>query len=775
MTDAAPPNETPPPETPWPATGPVIVVALEEQEMVEEWVDRTRPAGEPVEVVSQGDPRLAEALARGDGDPWVAPVGVVRVPSEGDDGLAGRLLGALPLTNLLPEGLRTRFDVRDNRRVVAAEPARVSELRRRWNEGGGESFAAFVSRQAVLAFERAQRQVLGSQHKVPRLVSEDLLASRRFRQGIAHLAKDLGKAEAEVAAEASRYLGEMVASQSALALEWWERIGRWVARAYTFHVEGDRLDELRQANRRHGLVFLPGHRSYLDPVVLRSVLHDHGFPPNHVFGGINVSFWPLGPFAKRSGHVFIRRAIRGNPIYKFTLREYMGYLVRKRFNLEWYIEGGRTRTGKLRPPAYGLLAYLIEALRSDAAEDVCVVPTSIVYDQLYEVGAMAAEAHGGAKQSESLGWLVGYARAQGRRLGAVRVSFGEPFSLRQALEEAEESGDGVRRSHPVEKVAFEICHRINETTPITPTSLVTLALLGFEDRALTFDEIRSILDPLLTYVERRGLPVTAELAVSRPERIRDALDALTRHGVLTCLGDGLEPVWGIVAGRHLEAAFYRNSAIHFFVNRAILELALAGVAEGPADGDPVARGWEDALRLRDLLKFEFFFARKQGFLEELRQELALLDPDWEERREKPQEAWSLLVGAGVHLADRVLRSFLEAYLVVSERLAQRSHDTPWAEAEFLTACLGVARQYRMQGRLESAEAVSKELFRTALQLAANRGLLEPGAEDLTQRRAAFFDEVRGVVQRLDRIRALALAELDASAEATSKNDGPSRR
>jgi glycerol-3-phosphate O-acyltransferase len=757
MTEAAPPTKTPPPDTPWPASGPVLVVALDERETVEEWVDRARPSGDPVEVVSPGDPRLAEALSQADGDPWVAPVGVVRVPAEGEAGVVGRLLGTLPL----PGPLRGRIDTAENRRVVAAEPARVSELRRRWNDAGGDSFAAFVNRQAVLAFARAERQLLGAQHKVPRLVSEDLTSSRRFRQGVAKLAQELGKAEADVFAEAARYLGEMVASQSDIALEWWQRIGRWVARAYTFQVEGDRLAELREANRSHGLVFLPGHRSYLDPVVLRSVLREHGFPPNHIFGGINVSFWPLGPFAKRSGHVFIRRSIRDNPVYKFTLREYMGYLVRKRFNLEWYIEGGRTRTGKLRPPAYGLLAYLIEALRSGAAEDVFVVPTSIVYDQLQEVGAMAAEAHGGAKQSESLGWLVNYARSQGRRLGAVRVSFGPPFSLREALEEAEVSADGVRRGHPVEKVAFEISHRINETTPITPNSLVTLALLGFEDRALTFDEILSILDPLLTYVERRGLPVTAELAVSRPETIRKALDGLTRNGVLTCLGDGLEPVWGIVAGRHLEAAFYRNSAIHFFLNRAILELVLAEVAEGPADEDPVAQGWEDALRLRDLLKFEFFFARKREFLEELRRELSILDPDWEDRQGKPQEAWSLLVGAGVHLADRVLRSFLEAYMVVAERLAELPAEAEWNEGEFLDSCLGVARQYLMQRRLASAEAVSKELFRTALQLAANRRLLEPGEPDLVERRQAFSAEVEGIVQRLNRVRDLALAELDS--------------
>ena len=96
--------------------------------------------------------------------------------------------------------------------------------------------------------------------------------------------------------------------------------------------------------------------------MLRTALHRQGFAPNHVLGGLNVSFWPIGPVARRSGVVFIRRSVRGEPVYKLVLREYIGYLIRKRFNVEWYIEGGRTRTGKLRPPRYGLLNYLVDVI-----------------------------------------------------------------------------------------------------------------------------------------------------------------------------------------------------------------------------------------------------------------------------------------------------------------------------------------------------------------------------------------------------------------------------
>src|SRR5207237_597715 len=110
---------------------------------------------------------------------------------------------------------------------------------------------------------------------------------------------------------------------------------------------GRRADHLE---RSHALVFLPTHRSYTAPLILAQVLHDNDFPRNHLLGGNNLAFWPIGPLGKRAGLVFIRRSFGDDPVYKLAVREFFGYLVAKRFNVEWYIEGGRTRTGKLRPP-----------------------------------------------------------------------------------------------------------------------------------------------------------------------------------------------------------------------------------------------------------------------------------------------------------------------------------------------------------------------------------------------------------------------------------------
>jgi glycerol-3-phosphate O-acyltransferase len=480
--------------------------------------------------------------------------------------------------------------------------------------------------------------------------------------------------------------------------------------------------------------------------VLRPALLAHGLPLNHVMGGINVDFWPIGPLTRRSGYVFIRRSIADDAVYRWVLREYMGYLLSKRFNLEWYIEGGRSRTGKLRPPRYGLLTYLAEAFGSSGASDVYLVPVSLTYDQLYEVGVMAEEAHGAAKTPESFAWLLKFNRAQDTQRGRVHVRFGEPLSLRQALA----AEPDIRLA--VQKTAFEISHRINEASPVLPRSLVTLALLGIEDRALTVAEVAAVLRPLIDYFERRELTTQAELGLAEHRGIQHTLDDLAGAGVVERYDKGTEPVYRIGPDQHLVAAFYRNNTIHFLVTRAVAELTLQAIAENP-DED----GFESALALRDLLKFEFFFSDKDAFRGELERELALMDPEWRRLITDPVGAEKMLESVPVHLAHRVLQPFLEAYWVVAERLADRNPRKPVEPKEFTRECLDVARQLRMQQQLASTESISGELYATAVKLAANRDLVDPGREELAERRRAFAEEISCWVQRVRRVRSRTLA------------------
>ena len=784
-------------DPPWPQiNGDRVLFLLDassplERRLLESWIENNRP-----ESLSAGDadlvrlppsrrrrrraridPYLEVALAEGD-DPLLAPLRVAWLAPKQADGsrsvrLMDVLLGGDPRD---PGRLRQRWVLRWGRercRIVAGDPAPLSELRTRWRQSGGSDvgettgLADFVQRQAALALERAERRVRGARYKVPRLVREDILARPAFRGQLAGLARRLDRKEASVARDAERYLREIAAAHHPTMVDVASQIFRFMyTRAYDRLVyDQDALERVAALSQRHPVVYLPTHKSNLDHPALHSVLYQNGLPPNHTAGGINMNFFPLGPIFRRAGIFFIRRSFKDNEVYKLVLHHYIDYLIEKRFSLEWYIEGGRSRSGKLLPPRFGLLSYVVDAYRRGRSDDVYLIPVAISYDQIQDIGDYAAEQRGAAKERESFGWFLRLLRRL-RRYGEIQIHFGEPLSLAKALGPpnpmAEPAPD--ERDLELQKIAFETCVRINHVTPITPTSLVTLALLGVGDQALTIEETRGSLERLIDYTERRQLPTASRLDLRTAEGVARALEELVRSGVVTCFSEGAERVYRIGENQHLAAAYYRNTVIHFFVTGAIAELALL-YAGGAGIENRRETFFDEALRLRDLLKFEFFFSERESFLAELRRDTALHDPDWEACLEAgPAEVNALVRRFRPHSAHRVVRPFLESYRVMADALVLWGTDRTFVRNDFLSACMALGRQYTLQRRIRSAESVAKASFETALRLADHRGLVDGEGSDLDARRWAFANELASVVRRIDAIDALAAARRSGVAD-----------
>ncbi len=644
-----------------------------------------------------------------------------------------------------------------------------------------------------------------------------IMASDLFAARIAEIAGASGRGVEEVRADARRCLVELSAAVGTRATWLWDRFGGWLSRAYQVDSDHSGLPRLGELAQRHSLVFLPNHRSYLDPLVLRRVLARAGLPPNRILGGINLAMWPISTVGKRSGLVFIRRSFRDDPVYPAMLRLYLGFLLRDKANLEWYFEGGRTRTGKLRPPRMGVLRYLLDAFLANAANptpargaespgaespgaespatetpDVYLVPVAIVYDQQHEVEAISREETGVAKTPESLRLLVAFARAQSRRRGRAYIRFGEPLSLRDTIVDAQRRaaadtsgaatgadpsvaeptgtaattidllestvdtpGAIVDPATVVPRVAFEIAHRINAATPITPSALVTFSLLDNDGRAFTVAEVRRLLAPMLAYMRQRHLPLTTGADLAHADGLLPELRTLVREKVIEEFAGGLEPVYWIAADRQHEAAFYRNTVTHWFVTRAICELAVIGAAEHDA-ADVNEATWQDALALRDLLKYEFFFPRKREFAEAMRTEIDLARPGWAQADLRASDLIEALEGTGLLLAHRVVGPFLEAYQVLADRLAAADPAVPVDEADLVVRCLRVARQRWLQHELHSPESISKDLMLGALKLAGNRDLLGTGGAELARARRAFAAELADAVRRVGVVRRSAL-------------------
>jgi glycerol-3-phosphate O-acyltransferase len=397
------------------------------------------------------------------------------------------------------------------------------------------------------------------------------------------------------------------------------------------------------------------------------------------------------------------------------------------------------------------LNYVVDAADHVGAQ-VYLVPVSIMYDQLptNEVELMASEARGQGKSPENVRWFLGYLRGLRRRLGRIYVDIGEPMSLQDRLGEL--VAEDPSGTHAVERIALEVCHRINVATPVTPTAAVCISLLA-ANRALTLEEILSTVEPLAEYLRARNRPTAGGANLTDRATVRRAAQDLVRSGVLTSHSAGRTTVWGVGQTQHLVAAVYRNSAIHVLVLRAIAELVLVSTED--AIGDSPDEAWNAALRLRDLLKFEFFFAGREEFLDEIRSEFRLIiggdwlgDVDTELDRDDAKRCLASLTWVTAHL---VLRPFIDSYSVVARQLFDLGVSGTFDEPTFIDQCLLVGHQWALRGCIASEESSSAEMFRNALRLCANRGLLDPETPDLAQRRQDLVDEIREVQRNIERI------------------------
>jgi len=710
----------------------------------------------PVSLGSPGG--LPQSLLDGDENVRLVPVRVVWLPEEH----AGR--GAARVADLLPghdpyspsERQQQRILARQPGRavVLAGEPATLGSLRQRWAETAeGDDFGSYVARRATLALDRAEYRLRGPRYKTPSLVKDEIMSSRRFRSGLREVRRE-GDSEPPSLEEAGEVLDELAAGWSRRLIDIFPTVGRLIfQRGFDPQIDYDesQVERLHAAMERHPCIFLWSHRSNLDTLVLAAAMQEKGVPPAHLFAGINMAFGPMGALMRRTGVIFIRRSTSEDPLYRYVLHEYVGYVLEKRFNLSWSIEGTRSRTGKMLPPRLGLLSYAADVYLSGRVDDILLLPVSITFDQLHEIAEYADYARGATKKPEGFGWLYGFIKAQGaRHYGKIYVRFGEPVSMSSFLGPV--SGhvalDPAARRLAVQKTAFEVAWRINQGMPVTATALVTTVLLAMQGAALTFDQIRLGLADGMDYLESRSMPRTASArALTGAGPVRATLDALVSGGVVSFVEEGRDPVWLIGPEHQLAATFYRNSVIHFLLDTALCELAV--LRAGESASDPVGAFWDEIARLRDLLKFEFYFRERDEHRREEAAEMTRHDPSWESLlRSGPAAADELLAEMRPLVSHVVVRPFVEAYRLVADVLV---HDeTLVSDSEVVRRALGLGRQYVAQHRLRSSESVSALLFRTALQLARNRGLLEPGP-DLAERRAAFLAELRDLVRRLDQI------------------------
>ena len=591
-----------------------------------------------------------------------------------------------------------------------------------------------------------------AERAMPRVMSldeQEILASDAFLAELCDVATHEHQGRDAAFEYATKCLEELAVRPEAGYLDRVTKLARFmITRSYDadLDVNTEQLDKLKDLARDHPMVFLWSHKSHLDSFAFLKAIYDSDFRPQPLsFAGINMAFTGFGTLAKKSGAIFLRRSFRDDPIYKLVLRHYIDYLVAKRAPLSWSIEGTRSRTGKLMPPKLGLIQWVVDSYNRAHCDDVLLVPVSISFDQIAEMDDYVSMQRGLPKRKESLSWFIGYISGMKARNGKIYLRFAEPVSLSDVADVS--NGVLAQDSSPqrtqVQKLAFEVSSRIEHATPITMTDLLTMVLLAANERALTVEQIRAHARPIAALVQKRALPTTGGIDPENGDNLPSALDAMTRTGLLECYSETAPRVYRITPGKQLAAAYYRNTIVHYFLAGAIAELAMAASAGGSAQDLK-----DQALAFRDLLKFEFFFRRKEEFLADIEEYLDERYAGWRETGSSVDAQFGSTVPLFGH---SILRSFIEAYKVLAHRLLDKGdYEVPAnEEAQLVRDCLKQGQSMLLRKMIASETALSEPLFATAARLARYRGLLTGEAADIVAKRRAFAEEIDAAAEAID--------------------------
>jgi glycerol-3-phosphate O-acyltransferase len=643
---------------------------------------------------------------------------------------------------------------------VAGDGAYLGELRERRSVAGvpEDELGEFVANQALIALERSERVIRGARYKVPRTLQSDVFANSGFRNHVANIAQQGDRPVQDVLAQAARYLREMAATQTPFTIEMMNALYRTAVRSHhdaEINVDDAQLERVAQTVGNRPVVFLISHKSMLDTMALSLVLFDANLPLPLTFGGINLNQPGIGAVARRSGIIFLRRSFQDNEVYKATFRRYIDYLIEKRFSLLWALEGTRSRTGKLLAPRFGLFNYVFESIQRTRLYDVTFIPVSVVYDQITEVEDYSIEQRGQKKKPEGITWPLRFLR-RGRSRGQIHLRFGEGLTVRELVEPGElDAGiDDARKQTLVPTLAFEVAVRMNAATPITAIAIITLILLASGNRAQTLKEIQALSRAGASLIRRRNVEIVGRSNFRDADAVLATLGELHNTGIVTYLDEGIERLYAISADQHLNAAYYRNTAIHYFILDAFVEIALLDAAGAP--GDPRKALLGRASELRELFKFEFYFPRRAEYPTEIERRATDRFPNWEEAIRKGEtEVHAALDEAQLLIAHGILRSFNDAYRVVAAALDNASAAAIDDESGFLAQCLKAGKQQLLQGQVFSAESISKSLYHTGLKLAKYRGLL---VADQPEARREFHEVFQRINSRLDEILAITLAK-----------------
>ncbi len=437
--------------------------------------------------------------------------------------------------------------------------------------GYDEAIAQKLARVAKIHFSKQRISATGPRLPNRQAMFNKLLQSPAILQAIEDEMKNKNIGREKATKEAMKILDEIAANVSYEGLRVADRFLRWLWNKLYQGIDVQNADRVRKlALDGHEIVYVPCHRSHIDYLLLSYVLYHQGLVPPHIAAGINLNFWPVGGMFRRSGAFFIRRTFKGNRLYSTIFREYLAELFHRGYSVEFFIEGGRSRTGRLLAPKTGMISMTLQALQQGQTRPITIVPVYVGYEHVLEVDTYAKELRGAAKEKENAGLVLRVIKKL-RNLGQGYVNFGEPIPLNNYLNQhypewKEHSGEERPTwfNKAVDSVSHQVMVNINNAAAVNAMNLTGTALLSSRQRALSREQL---LEQLESYQQLlQNTPYSSDVIVpteSAEEMLKHVL-SLDRVGIIV-EKDSFGEIIRLERNSAVLMTYYRNNIQHLFV------------------------------------------------------------------------------------------------------------------------------------------------------------------------------------------------------------------
>ena len=594
----------------------------------------------------------------------------------------------------------------------------VRELVREGN--AADQTAKKLRRVLRVHFRRQSNIALGPSLPSRSAVAAGLMQSRAIRLAIAEEAQKKKLPVEKVEVLARRYIIEIASEQKYSVVQLGDMFLSWLWNRVFRGVVIKHAHRLREIDHHHEVVYLPSHRSHMDYLLLGHSLYNEGFFPPHTAAGINLNFWPVGSMLRGLGGFYVRRSFQGNRLYTAVFNEYVHYLLTKGYPIEFYIEGGRSRTGRLLEAKTGMLSMVVHSYLRNSERPIAIVPIYIGYDKVVEVRTYQTELRGKSKATESVAQLIRARRILKTNFGKAYIGIGEPIYL-SAFLDAHHPGwkDEV---HPPERkpqwmapvvssLGTQALTRVNNTAVVTPLALFSLIILSTPTKALAEADLLYFMERLIAML--RTAPYNGDVTFpegSPRDYLRDAIGVAKVERFQHAGGDVL-----FVAEREANLlTYYRNNIMHLFVLPALIagffqhndQMAEAQLVRAVEGLYPLLKAefylrWETESCVQTIAAIVQAFVA-DGLL------LRLDNGDLRRPDVSSRELATLLI------LGRVLGHMLERYAIANALMAASLALVTVDRLELELQCTSMARRIDLLGGVSEPEFLDKHMMKNYL-------------------------------------------------------------